>query len=70
MLIKEMAQKRSIEFEKIRNGTVFTMNGVAYIKGDGKYAVDLDTGHVTDPEKTGVEWSECYIYPRASLKLN
>lgn len=68
MLIKDVAQKRPIEFDKIRNGTVFTMDGNTYIKGDGKYAVDLDLGHVIEPGKTG-EWTECYIYPRASLKL-
>lgn len=69
MLIKEIPQKRSMEFDKIHDGTVFTMLDHTYIKGDGRYAVDLDSGHVIEPGKTG-EWTECYIYPRASLKLN
>lgn len=68
MLIKETLPKPTMEFDKIRNGTVFTISGVTYIKGDGKYAIDLNTGHVIEPNKTG-EWFECQIYPRASLKL-
>lgn len=63
------SDKRTIEFDKIRNGTVFTMDGTSYLKGDGKYAVDLKTGHVIEPDKIG-EWNECYIYPKASLKLS
>lgn len=68
MYINDTQKKRAIDFSQIRNGTVFKINGVAYIKGDGKYAVDLTTGHVIEPEKIG-EWTECYIYPGASLKL-
>ena len=68
MKIVELQEKPTMEFDKIRNGTVFVIGGVTYIKGDGKYAVDLNTGHVIEPSKTG-EWFECQIYPRASLKL-
>lgn len=61
-------EKRSIEFEKIRNGTVFMCDGITYLKGDGKYAVNMETGHVNEVSPDA--WEECYIYPGASLKLD
>lgn len=69
MKIIETENKRSIEFEKIRNGTVFKCNNQIYLKGEPPCAVNMDTGEitkVTDDDK----WSVCYIYPGASLKLN
>lgn len=63
-------EKRSIEFDKIRNGTVFMCDGITYLKGDGVYAVNMETGHVNEIAPGSTAWEECYIYPGASLKLD
>lgn len=62
-----ISTRRSIEFEKIRNGTVFKHNGYTYIKGEGKYAISLESGDITEV-KDGT-WNDCTIYPGASLRL-
>lgn len=69
MIVAEIT-KRSIEFEKIRTGTVFKRGVNTYIKGDNKYAVNMETGAVTEVDPLDQSWNECYIYPHASLKLN
>ena len=61
------SNRRSIEFEKIRNGTVFKYEGDTYIKGQDKFAVSLETGEIYEvPEG---QWNECYMYVHASLNL-
>lgn len=71
MRIREREDKKSIDFDSIRDGTVFTLGGAIYIKGDGKYAVNLTDGRVLEPAKmTDINWNNCLIYPRASLSLN
>ena len=65
-------EKRPVmDFDRIRSGTVFTCEGRAYIKGDNGSATDLKSGHVLQPQKdnSGVDWSKCHIYNRASLTL-
>lgn len=60
-----------MDFYRIRNGTVFTCEGKAYIKGDDENATDLRSGHVLQPQKddSGADWSKCCIYNKASLNL-
>ena len=70
MKIIETDNKRSIEFEKIRNGTVFRCADQVYLKGQAVYAINLDTGDITRVGADETKWSVCYIYPGASLKLN
>lgn len=68
----EMNNKRPMEFNKIRNGTVFKCEDTPYLKGDDDYATNLTTGHILKPndsDQDAHDWSVCYIYPRASLKI-
>ena len=69
MKITEIEDWRTMSFDTIRDGTVFTLGGAVYIKGDGKYATNLNDGRVLEPEKMDIDWSRCIIYPRASLSL-
>lgn len=67
----ETVTKRPMEFEKVRCGTVFTCNGKTYMKvcNSGSHvAADLETGNIIIPNSS--EYKECYIYPRATIKLN
>lgn len=64
----EKHDKRSIEFAKIRQGTVLTHNDGVYIKGSGESAVDLKTGQIIYPANDG-QWEDCLIYPYASVNL-
>jgi hypothetical protein len=67
----ETTSKRPIDFDKIRCGTVFTNNGETFIKINGEndkpLAVNLETGQLDTPIS---KFKECYIYPRAIIKLN
>ena len=67
----ETNKKRPIEFEKIHSGTVFKYGEEFYLKTDTEQAVVLNTGKVVNPQDdTGSDWKECYIYPRASVKVS
>ena len=70
MRVGNKDKKRSIKFEDIREGTVFTWNSGTYIKGSGGAAMNAATGQITYPanDTTG-EWDKCFIYPRASLSI-
>ncbi len=63
-------RKPVMDFDKIRNGTVFTCDKIAYIKGSDSYATNLKTGRVLQPKKEGgVDWTQCTVYNKASLRL-
>lgn len=72
MRVDTIEKKRPIEFEKIRNATVFTCNGEVYIKGDDVYAMNISTGNVVQPmmDKNSDKFETCYIYPKARLHLS
>ena len=63
--------KKSIEFDKIREGTIFTCGGLTYLRGNNNAAVNMKTGEIIYPvnDPSG-GWDKCYIYPQASLILN
>ncbi len=70
MNIINETRKPVMTFDRIRNGTVFTVGEDAYIKGKDLYATNLQTGDVVQPKKEGdVDWSQCVIHNKASLKL-
>lgn len=71
MWIGEKPTKKSMEFDKIREGTVFTCEGKVYLKGTGGAAVDLETGNIIYPanDTNHSMWNTCLIYPRASVNL-
>ena len=68
-MIIEEKNRTPIEFEKIRNGTVFQYEGETYIKGDGGTATNLESGLVTQVNELGVKWDKCYMFTRSTLKL-
>lgn len=63
---------KTIEFRKIRIGTVFEADDMIYLKGkyDGmdEVAVNLVTGSVFVPDE-GEKWDHCRLYPKASIKI-
>ena len=66
----EQSNKRPLEFDKIRVGTVFVCNNRNYIKAcnnDTTFAVDIEKGTIIDPT---VDFESCYIYPGAVIRLN
>ena len=65
MIINKENKQISMDFEKIRKGTVFTFDGKTYFKCEGDGAVDLVTGDLIHP----ANWDPCFIHPKASLKL-
>ena len=70
MNIYNRNQKETIAFKDIRYGTVFENEGLVYLKGiadDRDVAINLKNGRVLWPD--GGEWNNCYIYPKASIKL-
>lgn len=68
-MIIEEKNRTPIEFEKIRNGTVFQYHGDTYIKGEGNTATNLETGTVTQVDSLGLKWDKCYMFTRSTLKL-
>lgn len=68
-MIIEEKNRTAIEFEKIRNGTVFQYEGNTYIKGDDVYATNLATGQVFNVTLSEANWNKCYMYTRSTLKL-
>lgn len=70
MYIGKDVNKRSIKFINIREGTVFTYSSGTYMRCTDNAAVDLSNGKIIYPTKENKdEWSECLIYPRASVQL-
>ena len=57
--------RKYMEFEKIRSGTVFTFDDKTYLKCEGDAAVDVMTGEIIHP----VGWDTCILYLKASLRL-
>lgn len=71
MRIEDKPNKRTIEFEKIREGTVLTCDGRTYVKGTGGSATDLETGQVVYPANDAAKkWDKCLIYPGAYVSLH
>lgn len=67
----EQSNKRPMEFDKVRIGTVFVHDRRTYIKAcrDNEVcAVDLEKGTIIDP--TTNDFKDCYIYPGAAIRLN
>ena len=65
MIIYKDNKNRTMEFAKVRPGTVITFEGKTYLRCEGDAAVDLITGEIIRP----VNWDTCLIYNKASLKL-
>lgn len=68
-MIIEEKNRTAIEFEKIRNGTVFQYEGNTYIKGDDAFATNLATGNIVNVASCEAKWNKCYMYTRSTLKL-
>lgn len=66
----QTTNKRPMEFDKVRPGTIFTSDGKTYMKvvfGDDMLAVEMESGAVINP--TASDFKECLIYPGAVIKL-
>lgn len=70
-MIIEKTSKKPMELSKVRIGTVFVSDEKVYMKvrfADNDYVVDLESGTVLNPTPSD-GFSDCYIYPRATIKL-
>lgn len=61
----ETIKGQKMDFEVIREGTVFQHGDSYYLRANQGRAVDISTGSIYDDN----DWGACYIYPRATLKL-
>ncbi len=64
MLINK-ERKQTMEFAKVRPGTVFTFENKTYFRAQEEAAIDLVTGEILHP----ANWDECIVHNKASLKL-
>jgi hypothetical protein len=70
MRVERKFDKRKFNFEDIRQATIFTKHGETFIKGSSNSAVNIETGQILYPANDADGgWDECFIYPRASLRL-
>lgn len=69
----ETNEKRTIEFERIRSGTVFECGDKIYLKGktdNDDVAINLVTGSVIWPDRSVPnKWDKCHMHLNASIKL-
>ena len=65
------SEDRVFDFLTIRDGCVFRCGESYYIKGNAKFATDLKTGQILEPNPANdVKWKNCQIYPRAYMNLH
>lgn len=69
----EKTTEKTIEFERIRSGTVFECGDKIYLKGrtdTDDVAVSLTTGSVIWPDRSKPnKWDKCHMHLDASIKI-